>query len=80
MKQILQRKTFEMKKRRTEQLIMIVIVSLFLVMGSGLLISCGTTKETVLDSPKYHIPEKFKKDLVRESQPISRKGIQSESK
>ena len=55
MKQILQRKTFEMKKRRIEQLIMIVLASLFLVMGSGLLFSCGVTKES-----------KYSKDLPSE--------------
>lgn len=45
MKQILQRKTFEMKKRRIEQLIITILVLLFLTMGSGLLVSCGTTKQ-----------------------------------
>ena len=49
MKQILQRKTQIMSEKRLTQLIMIVLVSLFLVMASGLLVSCGTTKEYKYD-------------------------------
>ncbi len=45
MEQILQRKIFEMKKSVVEKLIMVVLIFLVLVMGTGLLVSCGATKE-----------------------------------
>lgn len=60
-----------MKKQRLEDLILAVLILLVLVMGGGLLVGCGVAKESVLDSPKYHIPKELEKDLVRESQPFS---------